>query len=57
MKLSLCKIVLHAILLLCFNPFTKHEENEAKHDNEDDGHSTEEEGSSRGWGITFSMRT
>ena len=28
---------------MCFNPFTKHE-NEARHDNEDEGDSTEEEG-------------
>ena len=29
---------------MCFNPFTKHDENEAIHDNEDEGDSTEEEG-------------
>ena len=42
---------------MCFNPFTKHDENEARHDNEDEGDSSEEEGSKREWGITFSMRT
>ena len=42
---------------MCFNPFTKHDENEARHDNEDEGDSTEEEGRQREWGITFSMRT
>ena len=30
---------------MCFNPFTKHDENEARHDNEDEGDSTEEKGS------------
>jgi len=30
---------------MCFNPFTKHDENEARHDNENKGDSTEEEGS------------
>ena len=30
---------------MCFNRFTKHDENEARHDNEDEGDSTEEEGS------------
>ena len=30
---------------MCFNPFTKHDENEAEHDNEDEGDSMEEEGS------------
>ena len=28
---------------MCFNPFTKHDENEAIHDNEEEGDSTEEE--------------
>ena len=28
---------------MCFNPFTKHNENEAIHDNEEEGDSTEEE--------------
>ena len=30
---------------MCFNPFTKHDENEVRHDNEDEGDSTEAEGS------------
>ena len=30
---------------MCFNPFTKHDESEARHDNEVEGDSTEEEGS------------
>ena len=34
---------------MCFNPFTKHDENEAGHDNENKGDSTEEEGSYREW--------
>ena len=29
---------------MCFNPFTKHDENEARHDNEDGDDSTGEEG-------------
>ena len=32
-----------------FNPFTKHDENEARHDHEDEDDSTEEEGSYREW--------
>ena len=31
--------------LLRFNPFTKHDEDEARRDNEDEGDRTEEEGS------------
>ena len=30
---------------MCFNPFTRHDENETRHDNEDEGNSSEEEGS------------